>query len=278
MIYTGSNDELLELAVHNEPCAALFGKKGNRGLTIAWFRDQASQLIIDGNERQFEANQILFLTDLNEVEVLNLGQVNYLSFNRPFYCIVDHDEEVSCRGALFYGAREAPHIKLPTQAIERFELLWRMFQLEMEHRDKLQIEMLQMMLKRYLILCTRLYKEQHPQLPNKQESDVIREFHFLVEKHFRELHTVSAYADRLNRSPKTLSNLFAKLGDETPLHIIHERKLLEAKRKLAYSDQQVQEVAFGLGFTDLQAFSRFFKHKTGITPSEFQQQAASRNM
>jgi AraC-like DNA-binding protein len=138
------------------------------------------------------------------------------------------------------------------------------------------MEMLQMMLKRYLILCTRLYKQQHHLLAIEASSmDIIREFNYLVENHFKTKHTVAEYADLLNKSPKTLSNLFAKLGSKSPLSFIQDRKMLEAKRMLRYSDKAVKEIAYELGYEDIQTFSRFFKNNEGLSPSEFKEKPLS---
>jgi hypothetical protein len=51
-------------------------------------------------------------------------------------------------------------ITIPDEELEKFEILWKMFAIEMESKDDLQNDMLLMMLKRLLILCTRIYKEQ----------------------------------------------------------------------------------------------------------------------
>ena len=73
----------------------------------------------------------------------------------------------------------------------------------------------------------------------------------------------------LYKSPKTLSNIFSKFSDKTPLQFIHERRSLEAKRLLQYSEKSIKEIAYELGFEDLQIFGRFFKKTEGITASEF---------
>jgi len=93
----------------------------------------------------------------------------------------------------------------------------------------------------------------------------------LVEQHFKTKHTVAEYAELLYKSPKTLSNIFLKMGSKTPLQYIQERKLLEAKRRLRYSNMQIQEIAYEIGYEDIQAFSRFFKKKVGISPSKFKE-------
>jgi hypothetical protein len=45
------------------------------------------------------------------------------------------------------------------EELEKFEILWKMFAIEMVSKDDLQNDMLQMMLKRLLILCTRVQKQ-----------------------------------------------------------------------------------------------------------------------
>ncbi len=83
-----------------------------------------------------------------------------------------------------------------------------MFSMEMQSKDELQMDMLQMMLKRLLILSTRLYKEQRQLVPLPKNSlDLLREFNFLLGAHFKTKHRVAYYAELLHGSPKTLSNL-----------------------------------------------------------------------
>ena len=130
-----------------------------------------------------------------------------------------------------------------------------------------------MMLKRYLILCTRLYKEQYQYSSIKKENDIIREFNFLVEQFFSTKHTVAEYAELLFKSPKTISNTFSKIGSKTPLSYIQDRKMLEARRLLYYTDIQIQEIGYKIGHNDIQAFSRFFKNQEGISPSKYREKS-----
>ena len=97
----------------------------------------------------------------------------------------------------------------------------------------------------------------------------MREFNFLVEQHFNTKHTVAEYAELLFKSPKTIYNIFSKIGSKTPLSYIQDRKMLEAKRLLYYTDIQIQEIAYKIGYNDIQAFSRFFKKQEGISPSKY---------
>ncbi len=269
MKFIGNTEEYLQLQTLTRKNCDVFEDIVEGSLTILWFESDSNELLIDGLEHAFNKNQIVFLTEFHKVTVKNIDKIRFLRFNRPFYCVLDHDVEVGCKGILFFGASQLPVIQIPEEEIEQFETLWKMFNIEMQSKDNLQIDMLQMMLKRYLILCTRLFKSQGNYPNKKVELDIVREFNFLVEKHFKTKHSVAEYAELLNKSPKTLSNIFSKINSKTPLQYIHNRKMLEARRLLRYSDKQIQEIAYGIGYEDIQTFSRFFKKHEGISPSLF---------
>lgn len=192
------------------------------------------------------------------------------TFNREFYCIQDHDHEVSCNGILFLGTQNPPIITLDSKDKQSFDLLLRVFEEEFNTRDNIQGEMLRMLLKRLIIKTTRLAKVQlvTPDLDD-QQVDIIRKFNVLVDMHFREKRHVADYADLLFKSPKTLSNLFAKYNHKTPLQIIHERTVLEAKRLLLYTDKTAKEIAHEIGFDATGPFHKLFKKVTGFTPQQF---------
>jgi len=269
MKFIGNTKEYLQLQILEKQNCDVFNDVIESSLTVLWFESDANELIIDGQEYVFTKNQIVFLTEFHKVAIKSIGKIRFLRFNRSFYCVLDHDAEVGCKGILFFGASQLPVIQIPEDELEQFETLWKMFSIEMQSKDNLQIDMLQMMLKRYLILCTRLFKTQAHYPNEKIESDIIREFNFLVEQHFKTKHSVAEYAELLNKSPKTLSNIFSKISSKTPLQYIQERKMLEARRLLRYSDLQIQEVAYEIGYDDIQTFSRFFKKQEGVSPSEF---------
>jgi AraC family transcriptional activator of pobA len=275
MHYHGTNQEMLVLESIEGNHADLLTTDLPSALTFLWFKSNQS-VKLDGLILHIKADQILCLTEFHHVENDRFDNVRLIRFNRSFYCIKDHDDEVSCKGLLFYTAAESPIITIPKSEISKFEILWEMFSIEMTIADNLQFEMLQMMLKRLIILCTRIYKSEYP-LPDNQVNgwDVIREFNLLVEIHFRKEHTVAAYASMLNRSPKTLANYFSQQGSGRPLHIIQERIMLEVRRLLRYSDKSIKEIAYEIGYKDIQAFSRAFRQKEGIAPSDFRKQKFS---
>jgi AraC-like DNA-binding protein len=85
--------------------------------------------------------------------------------------------------------------------------------------------------------------------------DIVREYNYLVESNFKTKHQVADYAEMLNKSPKHY--LFFKNTTKNPLQIIQDRTILEARRLLRYSDKSIKEIAYEIGYEDIQSFSRF---------------------
>ncbi len=193
-----------------------------------------------------------------------------IQFNREFYCVQDHDHEVSCNGILFNGALSTPMLQLNEEERQAFSVILEVMKYEFKNRDEVQLEMMKTVLKRFIIMCTRLAKLQYAdKLIDPNDLDMVRHFSALVEKHFRVRHKVSDYAELMNKSPKTLSNVFNALGEKTPLQIIHDRIILEARKLLLFTDKSAKEISYELNFSDPVQFSRFFKNVCGVSPLDF---------
>ena len=243
-----------------------------RVLTIAWNTGSDQTVLLDGVDYTFPAQSVLPLMVNQTFSFSQPAQLVAWQFDREFYCIVDHDKEVSCVGFLFYGAKQPLFLHLDASAQRQFDALLTVFADEFLTKDAIQGEMLRMLLKRLIIKTTRLAREQSsaPEL-TEADMDIVRRYNLLVENHYRTLHNVADYADRLNKSPKTLANLFALAHQPSPSHIIHSRIALEARRLLLYTDKSTKEIAFELGFSEAAHFSRFFKKQTGQPPSLFKE-------
>lgn len=85
------------------------------------------------------------------------------------------------------------------------------------------------------------------------------------------LPTVQYIAASLNVSPNYLSTLLkVQTGQSTQQHI-HDKLIEKAKERLSGTDLSVSEIAYELGFEHSQSFSKLFKSKTHLSPSEFRQ-------
>ena len=259
------------LSLH-EPAFDWEEARRNKLIHILWnHSDQEVLLEIDGYRYPLPPESIITTTFYHEVSILEHARsLVIFSFNREYYCIHDHDKEVSCYGIIFSSTQEQLVMSLNEEFQRKLRLLLEVFIDEFQYKDTIQGEMLLMLLKRLIIICTRLAKDQNG-LNKKQteEVDVVRRFNFLVDKHFRTVKTVKEYADLMYKSPKTLSNIFSKTGDRTPLQIIHERIVLEARRLLSYTDKNINEIAFDLGFEEAATFFKMFKKHMKESPQSY---------
>ena len=243
-----------------------------RTIKIIWNRNKATtRFIVDDYEVALAPNQLVTLTYLQQVSFSDdVPPLTAFTFNKEFYCISDHDHEVSCNGILFFGTQDLPIITIPEDQELKFNTLYAIFVDEFTTPDQIQGDMLQMLLKRLIIIATRLAKTQLiVQKLDNDQIDVIRKFNVLVDEHYKTKRKVSDYADLLFKSPKTLSNLFGIYNQKSPQQLIQERIALEARRMLHFTGLQNQEIAYELGFNDPAHFSKFFKKMTGFSPTEY---------
>ncbi|MFI6208181.1 AraC family transcriptional regulator [Streptomyces sp. NPDC051041] len=102
-----------------------------------------------------------------------------------------------------------------------------------------------------------------------QAGTAFTRFRDAVERGFATNHSVSAYADALGYSRRTLVRAVRAATGETPKSFIDKRVILEAKRLLAHTDLPIGRVGAAVGFPDGANFSKFFHQHTDMTPAAF---------
>ncbi|TBU78869.1 AraC family transcriptional regulator [Pseudomonas daroniae] len=96
-----------------------------------------------------------------------------------------------------------------------------------------------------------------------------RRFRKLLEKEPITLVSAGRFASMLHITERRLSEATKVAEGLTATEVIQHRLALEAKRLLAHSEFNIATVATRLGFDDPAYFSRFFRKKVGLSPSEF---------
>ena len=123
--------------------------------------------------------------------------------------------------------------------------------------------------------CTRYYDRQFYTRTNLNK-DVLSRFEELLRNYFRSedqyktgVPTVAYCGQAMNISPKYLSDLLKKETGKNAKAHIDDFLINKAKNLLLGSSETVSEIAFNLGFEYAQHFSKIFKAKTGMSPSEY---------
>jgi AraC-like DNA-binding protein len=226
---------------------------------------------IDNQYQILKPNHIICSIYLQNIKVIEHAEQSViLLFNREFYCVHTNDSEVSCNGLLFFGSNTTPIVTLDPHEVQTLSYLINVLKEEFEIIDSNREEMLRILLKRFIIRCTRLAKQQlFSEAITSDEVDIIRSFNVMVEENYKKVKKVIEYASLMNKSPKTISNIFSQHSQHSPLQIIHQRIIMEAERLINYSNLSAKEIGIELGFEDAAQFSKFFKKSTGYSISEF---------
>lgn len=132
-----------------------------------------------------------------------------------------------------------------------------------EHKSNLNQLMVQNAIQNLCIKCMELIGN-----TGEKAKTEYSEFRKLLFKEFREVKKVKDYSDRLNTTEKALNEIVKKQTGKSTSQIIYNQIILEAKR-LLQTGMSAKEVAYDLNFDDPAHFSKFFKSKTGYSPSEF---------
>lgn len=98
---------------------------------------------------------------------------------------------------------------------------------------------------------------------------VFEQFIKLVSEYHTQYRNVGFYADKLCLTPKYLSRVIRDATGKSAPEWIDAYVVLEAKNLLKYSGYAIKEIVYKLNFPNQSVFYKFFKARTGMTPSEY---------
>lgn len=138
---------------------------------------------------------------------------------------------------------------------------------ELLYKDDASEENIKAGLLYYSRLLSRI--AQKKQIKTHQNNALIEQLKGLILSDYSKLHTIDYYADRLNVREEKLNETCKKILGISAKQYLLNLKITEAKRLLIYSDHNINEITFQIGFEDSSYFARIFKKKTGFSPSFF---------
>lgn len=90
-----------------------------------------------------------------------------------------------------------------------------------------------------------------------------------IDDHLAQDLTVTELSEVVHHHPNYFIRFFKNHLGMTPMAFVYERRLEKAKQLLVASELTIGEIAHATGFHDIFHFSKAFKHKIGVAPSEF---------
>jgi len=130
-------------------------------------------------------------------------------------------------------------------------------------------QMTQELLQTFLCVIARKYVQNDAISNVSRPQQITRDFKKLLEENIKLEKSPSYYAAMLNISEAYLNEVIKRITGFTAGYWIRYYIILEAKRLLFYTEMDVKEIAYSLGYENYTYFSRLFKQTAGVTPLTF---------
>ena len=171
------------------------------------------------------------------------------------------------------GSLEPLYNRIFTAPRQALQLLRQMLR-EQEHMDDFSNDMIIAQLN--MLLLELLREAKTPSGTKLQttnaihsENEIIRKAQQYISSHIREKLSVPLVARQVDVSPSYLTALFHKNLQISPGEYIRRIKLQESKQMIRENNLNFTEIAAELQYSTVHHFSRQFKEKFGITPTEY---------
>lgn len=173
-----------------------------------------------------------------------------------------------------YDANEALHLSEKERQIVVDCFL--KIQYEMEQAiDKHSKTLIVSNIELFLNYCTRFYDRQFITRDNPNKG-ILERFEHLLHDYFASdklatvgLPSVAYFAQEMHLSANYFGDLIKKELGISALEYIHTKVIDIAKERIFDVDKTISEIAYELGFKYPQHFTRLFKQKVGMSPTEY---------
>ncbi|GGF47337.1 AraC family transcriptional regulator [Echinicola rosea] len=234
-----------------------------------FLKDGSGEHLIDFTSYPVHKNTVYFIRP-GQVHQLTLkkGSTGYLiQFNRDFYSTKEGPEHLLLRKISYrnYCHLDGGKFQKP------YSLLANIYEEYSKNREW-YLEAIKANLKVLFIEILR-----HGTFPKEvsnaslYEQDRLEELLELLQRNITSHKQVADYAQLMHLSPFQLNKITKETLGKTCSKIITEQILLEAKRSLLGTNNQITEIAHSLGYDDTSYFIRFFKKHIGFTPEGYRE-------
>lgn len=110
---------------------------------------------------------------------------------------------------------------------------------------------------------------QNPFKANKEEYQVIFDIKEIIDQEYANNLTSADLVNLINDRGYNAQALIKNKIGLSIKHLTNSKKLQESQKEIAFTDKNIQEISYDLGFKDDAYFNRVFKKSVGQTPKQF---------
>jgi len=253
-------DSIYTFFYHDKEKGFIFPGESHNPLELTYVDKGSIHSVADGKDILLEQGDMIIYAP-------NQWHMQYADVDvSASYITLSFDMEGQCPEELFNRKFTIPRSAVPI-------LQWMLK--ENDAMDQYSPDMLVCLLQNMLLL---LLREQISPAPTSKlrtansvnsENEIIRRAQQFIGSHVREKLTVPLVARHVDVSPSYLTALFRKNLQISPGEYIRRIKLQESKQMIREDNMNFTEIAAALQYSTVHHFSRQFKDKFGITPTEY---------
>lgn len=188
---------------------------------------------------------------------------------KPNYMEIDNNQyRFNIQNILY----EFPHHTLPDVKMKLFTSLFNYCQEIIEDKEnKFRKQLIKNILNTMFLEVSNILLAEN-RTPNKTDglnSNIFVSFMKNVELNFEKERGIKFYADKAFLTPKYFSSMIFCLTGKHAKDWIDEYTILEIKAMLKSTSLTVQQISYELNFATPSHFSRYFKHHTDVSPTQY---------
>lgn len=227
------------------------------------FTEGEGTIDIDFKEYAIQEGAICLLSP-SQVHYPTINSEKYAFYVLRFYPVIFDNKEFFKHISIF----DSDYMLLSEKDYLRSSEFLKNLQREFTEDNLMKKFALGNLLKCFLISLQRV-------LPNisqdRNQSNIYSKLNTLIVENNFKIHLPSYYAKELKVSTRTLNVIIKEFSGLSSREYLSSKTLFEAKRLLSFSEQNIKEIAYSLGFEDTAYFSRFFKKATSQSPIAFRE-------
>ena len=222
---------------------------------------------IGGEEREAGAGSMLVFSRFEEhsVRVLTPKYKRYTLLISPDTW---GSEDYLLSSVLINRTGEFDHIIDLADSTDKIEFLMKEMAEEFSSEAPMCEKVLESMLIRLLVVLYRLRPELFLTGENRN-TEIVREIQGRFERDHSEHFSLAELARGYHISVSHLSHIFKSITGYAPIEYLMSCRISAAKNLLSSTDKSIKEIIDLCGFSDESNFSRTFREKVGMTPTEF---------
>lgn len=229
---------------------------------------------LDGHRYRVTPGQVLFTTP-GQVRSWDVSGLDGLCLFFPAAFLEEFfsDTDFLHRLPYFHVTSAAAAVRLAPTARTRLRAQLARMRSELRAWRPDSTHVLRARLYEVLVRLSRAYAKAYGTEPDRRAHPTVLKFRQLVDRGEGSGHALARMAADIGVSRAHLTRLCRQQLGMTAKEVMQQRVEIAARRLLLFSELTSAQIATTLGFADASYFTRFFKRRTGMTPSTFRAHA-----